>query len=376
MPDLAHEAVLPALVLEFGCRNRSDNDGCGGALPQLRTHVVVCVSEVAEPHSARRPVCPMSLCCLTAVLPWNDSLVLLHRTFPLPFPARRISLLLEEYSLTLTLCEQLEWHHAQWKLVWRLYGASADILNSAWYEVLDILLDLDYVDIDDLAPPTVTEVVEQAQETAPSSGGQTPISLGGQSPLVDSTLMCLDDVCSPMGVRENLPMTAVDNAAPTMTGRSIARLIGTREKFTVKAPSIYCKHYPDNSFYMALVFGEFEINDIRVVGVDGHISLAKCKKDYVASQAAEQGASLELARATKSAVRHFSGACQVNEELGAESYAWADLLVSSNLHATCFRLLHAANPKWSRVNFHLSFRSSNAQQLHVPAARARFAPGG
>ena len=375
-------------------------DGCGGssraALPQLLLHLVVCVcvSSVRSCLSTQRPDCPMPSYCLTAVFPSTDSLVLLHRTFPLPHPARRIATLLEESDLTLTLCEHMEWHHEQWKLVWRLYGASADILNTAWYDVLDILIDLDYVDIDDLAPPTVTEVVEEAGEgqedalaeetlvsfagqTPVSFGGQTPVSVGGQSPgSLNSTLTCLDTACNPMDVQENWPISAVDDAAPTMTAMSIARLTGTREKFRVTAPTIYCKHYPDNSFYMALVFSEFEINHIRVVGVDGHISLAKCKKEYVESQRAEQRASLELARATKSSVAHFSGACQVNEDLGTESYAWADLLMSTNLHATCFRLLHAANPKWSRVNFHLSFRSSNAQQLEAAEARARFSDGG
>ena len=93
-----------------------------------------------------------------------------------------------------------------------------------------------------------------------------------------------------------------------------------------------------------------------------HISICKCKMSKENLACGVERAKLVVERSLRNRNRHLRGQAVFDIDIsaagnGAEHYSWADILVQSALHQTCFMILHAINPRWPRTNFHMSFDS-------------------
>ena len=93
---------------------------------------------------------------------------------------------------------------------------------------------------------------------------------------------------------------------------------------------------------------------------NAHISICKCnmpKENFICGV---ERAKHEVDKLLRKRDRHWRGQALFGSSIpgdGEEHYSWADILVQSPLHRTCFAVLHAVSPKWPRPNFHMSFDS-------------------
>ena len=142
-----------------------------------------------------------------------------------------------------------------------------------------------------------------------------------------------------------------------------AKRVGTREVVELVDPYVYSRHHADAS-WVAVFFTKYTIGGGQTPPVEhrchAHISICKCK---ISKEKLDQGvarAKHVVERLLGKKSRHWQGQAFFDLECsgnGAEHYSWADILVQSPLHQTCFAIMHAISPNWPRVNFHMSFDS-------------------
>ena len=162
---------------------------------------------------------------------------------------------------------------------------------------------------------------------------------------------------------------AASSARYAITADFLARTLGDGATFFELAGTSIVHNTSTTRTWIALAFtnvlvlADTGVPKHHITCIDGHITLMYAPvqpEQVIQSSAASCQRRLESS-ASKTSVRHLHGQGLFNGMSG-ENYAWLDVLVSSRLHATCFRLVnelsaHLMAPQRGRPNFHMSFRS-------------------
>lgn len=249
--------------------------------------------------------------------------------------------------------------------------------EEVFMELMDMLLLAGHLQFEDVPRPTQFTVSLDWVEVGPTAIEVRPGALvefdfnpdtAGGSPGYD----CGEVVELVLAGTEELDVAReVGPSAGEDTALVHAQRVGTREVVELLDPYVYSRHHSSGS-WVAVFFTKYTI-DITPPGLatecqtppvehrcHAHISICKCKMSKENLADGVERAKHVVDRLLRKRDRHWRGQALFDISIpgnGGEHYSWADILVQSPLHRTCFAIMHAISPKWSRVNFHMSFDS-------------------